>query len=92
MTEGAKIGRIADVYLDHDSQRPEWALVHTGLFGTRETIVPIARVSWRGDDLVVPYEKSWVKGPRRTSAATKSSRQRTRRGSGSTTACSIRAV
>ena len=60
-TEGAKIGRIADVYLDHDSQRPYWALVHTGLFGTRETIVPIARVSWSGDDVVVPYEKSFVK-------------------------------
>ena len=60
-TEGAKIGRIADVYLDHDSQRPEWALVHTGLFGTRETIVPIAGASTSGDDLVVPYEKSFVK-------------------------------
>ena len=60
-TEGAKIGTIADVYLDHDSQRPEWALVHTGLFGTRETIVPIAGASTRGDDLVVPYEKSFVK-------------------------------
>ena len=60
-TEGAKIGKIADVYLDHDSQRPEWALVHTGLFGTRETIVPVAGASWRGDDLVVPYEKSFVK-------------------------------
>jgi uncharacterized protein (TIGR02271 family) len=35
--------------------------VHTGLFGTRETIVPIASVSTRGDDLVVPYGKSFVK-------------------------------
>jgi uncharacterized protein (TIGR02271 family) len=60
-SEGAKIGRIADVYFDNDSQRPEWALVHTGLFGTRETIVPIASVSTRGDDLVVPYKKSFVK-------------------------------
>jgi uncharacterized protein (TIGR02271 family) len=59
--EGAKIGKIADVYFDNDSQRPEWALVHTGLFGTRETIVPIAGASTSGDDLVVPYEKSFVK-------------------------------
>jgi uncharacterized protein (TIGR02271 family) len=36
-------------------------LVHTGLFGTRETIVPISSASTRGDDLVVPYEKSFVK-------------------------------
>ena len=34
--EGTKIGTIADVYFDNDSQRPEWALVHTGLFGTRD--------------------------------------------------------
>jgi uncharacterized protein (TIGR02271 family) len=60
-TEGAKIGRIADVYFDQDSQRPDWALVHTGLFGTRETIVPITSASMRGDDLVVPYMKSFVK-------------------------------
>jgi uncharacterized protein (TIGR02271 family) len=59
--EGAKIGKIADVYFDNGSQRPEWALVHTGLFGTRETIVPITSASTRGDDLVVPYEKSFVK-------------------------------
>jgi sporulation protein YlmC with PRC-barrel domain len=58
---GAKIGTIADVYFDHETHRPEWALVHTGLFGTRETIVPITTVASRGDDLVVPFEKSFVK-------------------------------
>ena len=35
--------------------------MHTGLFGTRETIVPIAGASASGDDLVVPYEKNFVK-------------------------------
>jgi uncharacterized protein (TIGR02271 family) len=59
--DGAKIGKIADVYSDHETQRPEWALVHTGLFGTRETIVPIATFSWTGDDLAVPFEKAFVK-------------------------------
>jgi uncharacterized protein (TIGR02271 family) len=59
--EGTKVGSIVDVYLDHETQRPEWALVHTGLFGTRETIVPITAFSWTGDDLVVPFEKTFVK-------------------------------
>ncbi len=59
--DGAKVGKIADVFLDHETQRPEWALVHTGLFGTRETIVPISELSWTGDDLLVPFEKAFVK-------------------------------
>ncbi len=60
-SEGAKIGKIADVYFDHETQRPVWALVHTGLFGMRETIVPITAGSPSGDDLVLAYPKSFVK-------------------------------
>jgi uncharacterized protein (TIGR02271 family) len=56
-----KIGRIADVYLDRDTNTPEWALVHTGLFGTRSTLVPLATASPHGDDLAVPYDKDFVK-------------------------------
>ena len=59
--DGAKIGKVADVYFDDQTRQPEWALVHTGLFGTRETIVPITGVSRSGDDLMVPFEKNFVK-------------------------------
>jgi len=59
-TSGAKIGRIADVYLDRGTRQPRWALVHTGLFGTRKTIVPVTAFSRRGDDVIVPFPKSFV--------------------------------
>jgi uncharacterized protein (TIGR02271 family) len=60
--DGDKIGRIADVFVDKASGQPEWVLVHTGLFGTRESFVPIAEATERDGDIVVPYDKATVKG------------------------------
>src|SRR4051812_45731115 len=28
--DGTKVGKVADVFLDNDTGRPEWLLVHTG--------------------------------------------------------------
>jgi len=58
--EGDKIGRLGDVYLDeHD--RPAWAGVRTGLFGVRESLLPLEGMREEGDDLQVPWEKALVK-------------------------------
>jgi uncharacterized protein (TIGR02271 family) len=59
--DGAKIGRAGTVYLDDETGQPEWATVHTGLFGTRESFVPIAQAEVVGDRLTVPYSKEQVK-------------------------------
>jgi uncharacterized protein (TIGR02271 family) len=58
---GEKIGKAGQVYVDDTSGRPEWVTVSTGLFGTKETFVPLAGASVSGDDLVVPYDKDRVK-------------------------------
>src|SRR3954447_1501703 len=58
--DGTKVGKVADVFLDNDTGRPEWLLVHTGLFGMRETLVPVAGSQPSGDDLVVPYDKDFI--------------------------------
>jgi uncharacterized protein (TIGR02271 family) len=58
---GEKIGKIADIYYDNDTRTPEWALVHTGMFGTRRTVVPLTSVSRSGGDLMVPFDKALVK-------------------------------
>jgi uncharacterized protein (TIGR02271 family) len=60
-SDGDKIGTVADVYFEATTEQPEWVLVHTGFFGTRQTIVPIVRAQMRGEDVTVPYEKSFVK-------------------------------
>jgi uncharacterized protein (TIGR02271 family) len=59
--DGDKIGKIEEIYLDTDTGAPEWALVNTGLFGTKSTFVPIRDASEDPDGIHVPYEKSHVK-------------------------------
>jgi uncharacterized protein (TIGR02271 family) len=58
---GDKIGSIQEIYLDADTGAPEWALVNTGLFGTKSTFVPLRDATDDGGSLRVPYEKAQVK-------------------------------
>lgn len=60
-TDGSKIGTVADVYFDKDTRQPEWALVTTGLFGTKHSFVPITSASTTGEGLQVPFTKDQVK-------------------------------
>src|SRR5215217_3761096 len=59
--DGGKLGKVGEVYLDDESGRPEWATVHTGLFGTKETFVPLAQADLSGDEVRLPYAKAKVK-------------------------------
>src|SRR5918998_4399159 len=59
--DGDKVGTIESVYVDDQTGQPEWALVNTGLFGTRSTFVPIAQASGSGDQVQVPFEKQRIK-------------------------------
>ena len=59
--DGDKIGTIEEIYLDAQSGEPEWALVNTGMFGTKSTFVPLVEADEDGDTLRVPYEKAQVK-------------------------------
>jgi uncharacterized protein (TIGR02271 family) len=59
--DGEKIGKIDELYYDHRGDKPEWALVNTGLFGTKKTFVPIRDASPTGEDLQVPVTKNQVK-------------------------------
>jgi hypothetical protein len=56
-----KIGEVVDIYLDNETDRPEWAVVRTGLFGLRSTFVPLAEAREVGDELQVPHQRSQVK-------------------------------
>jgi uncharacterized protein (TIGR02271 family) len=59
--DGAKIGTIDAIYLDDQTGQPEWALVNTGLFGTKSSFVPLAQATDAGDGVQVPYDKQLVK-------------------------------
>ena len=60
-SDGEQIGRIEEIYLDADTDEPEWALVHTGLFGTKRTFVPLKEATEVDGELRVPLEKATVK-------------------------------
>jgi uncharacterized protein (TIGR02271 family) len=59
--DGDKVGTIDAIYVDDQTGEPEWALVNTGLFGTRSTFVPIAQATGSGDRVQVPFEKQRIK-------------------------------
>ena len=58
---GEKIGTLEEVYLDHETDEPEFALVNTGLLGARKSLVPVAEASRDADGIRVPYDKDTVK-------------------------------
>jgi uncharacterized protein (TIGR02271 family) len=58
---GEKIGKIDELYYDEEGGQPEWALVSTGMFGSKKTFVPIRSASPTGEDLQVPVSKDQVK-------------------------------
>jgi uncharacterized protein (TIGR02271 family) len=60
-TNGDKIGSVGQVYLDDQSNQPTFVTVKTGLFGTKETFIPIAQATTSGDGLQVPFDKAFVK-------------------------------
>src|SRR4051794_39299938 len=59
--DGQKIGTIEEIYLDTETDQPEWALVKTGLFGGKGTFVPLQQANPTGDGVQVPFEKNHVK-------------------------------
>ena len=58
---GDKIGSASEVYLDDETGRPEWVTVRTGLFGTKESFVPIRDADLTDDGVRVPVSKEQVK-------------------------------
>ncbi len=66
--DGQKIGDVGQIYLDDATGKPEWATVRTGLFGTKESFVPVAEAQITDDGLRVPYDKDAVKDAPRVDA------------------------
>ncbi|MFD3448569.1 DUF2382 domain-containing protein [Microbacteriaceae bacterium 4G12] len=60
-SSGDKIGSVDQFYVDDASGRIAWVSVHTGLFGTSESYIPLDDATVQGNDVVVPYTKDQVK-------------------------------
>lgn len=57
---GGEIGEVQEVYLDHETDRPQFALVNTGLFGRKSTFVPLTGASLDGPRVWVDVDKDQV--------------------------------
>jgi PRC-barrel domain protein len=62
--DGEEIGTLGDVFLDAEHDLPAYAGVRTGLFGRRESIVPLDGIGEHEEtgDLWLPYERDLVRG------------------------------
>ena len=59
--DGDKIGKIGAVYYDDATDQPSWVTVHTGLFGTKETFVPVQGANFSSDRVTLSFDKAKVK-------------------------------
>lgn len=60
-SDGEKIGKVGQIYLDDETGRPEWVSVNTGLLGLNESLVPLRDATLTDDRLEVAYSKDKVK-------------------------------
>lgn len=67
-SDGEKVGTVGRVYVDDDTGRPDWITVKTGMFGMKESFVPLAGARRVGSDLHVSHPKERVKDAPRVDA------------------------
>lgn len=58
--DGNKIGKVGNVYLADATHQPEWITVKTGLFGTKESFVPLSGARTDKDGIHVQVDKDSV--------------------------------
>jgi uncharacterized protein (TIGR02271 family) len=58
---GAKVGKVGQIYLDDESDQPVWVTVHTGLFGAKESFAPLHGSSVDGDELRLAVTEDLVR-------------------------------
>ncbi len=59
---GAKLGKIGQIYLDDQSGQPLWVTIHTGMFGTKQSFAPLYGSRTDGDNLQLAVTKDMVSG------------------------------
>jgi uncharacterized protein (TIGR02271 family) len=59
--DGNKLGKIEEIYLDGDTEQPEWALIQTGMFGSKSSFMPLRDAKSDGGQVQAPYSKDQVK-------------------------------
>ncbi|WP_246609430.1 PRC and DUF2382 domain-containing protein [Nonomuraea rhizosphaerae] len=59
--DGEEIGKVGQVYISDHTGRPEWLTVRTGLFGLKQTFVPLMNSRRSNEGIYVPFDKDTIK-------------------------------
>ena len=59
--DGQRIGKLEDVYVDVETDEPQFGTVKEGFFGRHLTFVPLTGITIGPDNLQVPVSKEEVK-------------------------------
>ena len=59
---GAKLGKIGQIYVDDQSGQPLWITITTGMFGTKQSFAPLYGSRSDGGDLQLAVTKDMVSG------------------------------
>jgi uncharacterized protein (TIGR02271 family) len=60
-SDGERIGKVDELYVDDETGQPSFFAVTTGLFGRSTSFVPVEGADWTGDEVRMPYPKDKVK-------------------------------
>lgn len=59
---GAKLGKIGQIYVDDQTGQPLWVTISTGMFGTKQSFAPLHGSRPAGEDLQLAVTKGMVAG------------------------------
>jgi uncharacterized protein (TIGR02271 family) len=60
-SEGSKVGKIGQVYMDEQTGTPLWVTVATGMFGTRQSFAPLYGARASGGEVTLAVSKEQIK-------------------------------
>lgn len=60
-SEGEKVGGVGQVFLDEETGEPSWVTVRTGLFGLKESFVPLVDARLEEEKLHVAFPAAVIK-------------------------------
>ena len=60
-SEGGKVGKVGQVYLDDQTGQPVWVTVATGMFGARQSFAPVYGSRFDGDQVMLAVSKDLIK-------------------------------
>jgi uncharacterized protein (TIGR02271 family) len=60
-SDGDKLGKVGQVYLDEATGQPAWVTVSTGMFGSRQSFAPLYNATATDDQLILAVPKGLIK-------------------------------